>query len=75
LLIIEESYILVAGRIVFTELTNIERIGCGGFGTVWKAEWTPGKKVVAIKKVQEIVEREVGHSSVIHLANIINCYM
>jgi len=24
--------------------------------------------VVAIKKVQEIVEREVGHSSVIHLA-------
>jgi len=28
---------------------------------VWKGEWMPGKKVVAIKKVEEMDRREVGY--------------
>ena len=48
------------GTILFSDLKFIEVIGKGGFGMVWKGEWMPGKKVVAIKKVEEIVEREVG---------------
>ena len=47
------------GTIVFSDLKFIEVVGKGGFGMVWKGEWMPGKKVVAIKKVEEIVEREV----------------
>jgi len=48
------------GTIVYSDLKFIEVVGKGGFGMVWKGEWMPGKKVVAIKKVEEIVEREVG---------------
>ena len=60
LLTTEEIYTLTTGEIVFTDLKIFKMIGSGGFGSVWKGEWIPGKKVVAIKKVQDIVEREVG---------------
>jgi len=63
----EDSYTLATGGIVYSELKFFEEIGKGGFGTVWKGEWIPGEKVVAIKKVQTIVEREVSCIVVHHL--------
>ena len=51
----------ILGTIVFSDLKFIEVIGKGGFGMVWKGEWMPGKKVVAIKKVEEMDRREVGY--------------
>ena len=62
----EVSYTLATG-IIYSELKFYEEIGKGGFGTVWKGEWMPGEKVVAIKKVQTIVEREVSCAVVHHL--------
>ena len=35
-------------------------LGGGGFGTVWKGKWKPGGNLVAIKKVLDLIEREVG---------------
>jgi len=35
-------------------------LGGGGFGTVWKGKWKPGGNLVAIKKVMDLIEREVG---------------
>jgi len=34
--------------------------GGGGYGAVWKGIWKPGGNLVAIKKVMQPVEREVG---------------
>ena len=68
----EDSYTLATGGIVYSELKFYEEIGKGGFGTVWKGEWIPGEKVVAIKKVQTIVEREVSCIVVHHLPSLVN---
>jgi len=39
----------------------MEQIGSGGSGQVWKGLWkSNGCKTVAIKKVMELPEREVG---------------
>ena len=37
-----------------------EPLGGGGFGTVWKGKWKSGGNLVAIKKVMQLVKREVG---------------
>lgn len=68
----EDSYTLATGGIVYSELKFYEKIGKGGFGTVWKGQWIPAEKVVAIKKVQTIVEREVNCAVVHHLPSLVN---
>jgi len=35
-------------------------LGEGGSGIVWKGKWGPGDKVVAVKKVMQLIKREVG---------------
>ena len=37
-----------------------EPLGGGGSGTVWKGKWKSGGNLVAIKKVMQLVKREVG---------------
>jgi len=47
--------------IIFTEYTDLKfetRVGGGRYGEVWKGHWK--NNTVAIKKVADIPEREVG---------------
>src|SRR5687767_2728104 len=37
--------------IPYDDLTNIEKIGEGGFATIYKATWLNGNKTVALKKL------------------------
>ena len=37
----------------------MDKVGAGGFGQVWKGRWKSKNKIVAIKKVMDLEEREV----------------
>ena len=37
----------------------MDNVGAGGFGQVWKGRWKSKNKIVAIKKVMDLEEREV----------------
>ena len=37
----------------------MEKVGSGGFGSVWKGQWKSKKMIVAIKTLVDIDEREV----------------
>ncbi|CAG8473588.1 4121_t:CDS:2 [Racocetra fulgida] len=41
-------------HIKYGEFTNIEKIGEGGFNTVYKAEWKKGGLTVALKNLKDI---------------------
>ena len=43
-----------------SDLEFMEKVGSGGFGSVWKGWWKSNKKTVAIKTLVDIDEREVG---------------
>ena len=60
----------IAGKIVYSDLKFLEVVGKGGFGIVWRGEWMPGKKVVAIKKMDKF-EREVSYDVYIVFINIL----
>jgi len=51
-----------AASIMMKDLTFLEVIGQGGSGCVWKGEWVPQSKVVAIKSVVNVSDREVSFS-------------
>jgi len=42
-----------------SDLEFIEKVGSGGFGSVWKGQWISRQKIVAIKILTDIDEREV----------------
>jgi len=48
-----------AATIMYTDLKFTKRIGCGVSGCVWKGEWVPKSKVVAIKTLIDVNNREV----------------
>ena len=43
---------------MYADLKFIDRVGRGGFGTVWRGQWKD--LTVAIKAVIDLNEREVG---------------
>ena len=45
--------------IEYSDLEIMEKVGSGGFGTVSKGRWISKNKVVAIKTMVELEEREV----------------
>lgn len=42
-----------------SDLKFMEKVGSGGFGSVWKGQWISKKMTVAIKTLVDIDEREV----------------
>jgi len=49
----------VLDEISNSDLEFIEKVGSGGFGSVWKGQWISKQKIVAIKILTDIDEREV----------------
>jgi len=47
--------------IEYSDLTDLEAVGEGGFGKVWRGEWKSKGKTVAIKQVADVVKNEVKH--------------
>ena len=45
--------------IEYSDLEILEKVGSGGFGTVSKGRWISRNKIVAIKTMTELKEREV----------------
>jgi len=50
-----------------SDLKFMEKVGSGGFGSVWKGQWISKKMIVAIKTLVDIDEREVRDDSCIVL--------
>jgi len=46
-------------NIEYSDLEFKEKVGSGGFGTVSKGRWIPKNKIVAIKMLMDVEEREV----------------
>ena len=46
--------------IKYSDLQFFHQAGEGNSGTVLKGKWQPGGNLVAIKKVMDLIEREVG---------------
>ena len=42
-----------------SDLEFIEKVGSGGFGSVWKGQWMSKQKIVAIKILMDMDEKEV----------------
>ena len=42
-----------------SDLDFMEKVGSGGAGSVWKGQWISKKKIVAVKILTDIDEREV----------------
>ena len=45
--------------IEYSDLTDLKKVGEGGFGKVWRGEWKSKGKTVAIKQVTDMVKNEV----------------
>ena len=45
-------------KIEFDDLEFMDTVGSGGFGQVWKGRWSSENKIVAIKKVMQLEQRE-----------------
>lgn len=55
------AFVIQLVELQYADLHFMEQIGSGGSGQVWKGLWkSNGCKTVAIKKVMELPEREVG---------------
>ena len=50
-------------EIEFSDLEIKEKVGGGGFGTVSKGRWISKNKIVAIKTIVELDEREVSYKA------------
>ena len=46
-------------NIEYSDLEFKEKVGSGGFGTVSKGRWISKNKIVAIKMLMDVEEREV----------------
>ena len=46
-------------EIAYSDLKIMERVGTGGFGTVSKGRWISENKIVAIKTMMVLDDREV----------------
>ena len=55
--------------IEYSDLELKEKVGGGGFGTVFKGRWISKKKTVAIKMMVELVEREVSYKRLVDPLN------
>ena len=51
-------------EIAFSDLEFFERLGGGATGTVYRAKWISKDRIVAVKKMTQILEKEVNKEDI-----------